>query len=404
MAAMSRSDLLDRLVQQQQERAKQGLLRRLRRIDEASSIHIRMDGRNLVSFASNDYLGLAGHPALRSALAQSAHQWGVGATAAHLLGGHRQPHADLEEVLCDWLQRPRVLLFSTGYMANLGVLSSLLGARDLCVQDKLNHRSLLDGTKLSGCTLKRYRHIDVDAAEQALSSQPDAYALLATDGVFSMDGDVAPLTLLAQKAREQNATFMVDDAHGLGVLGPEGAGSVREAGLALRDVPIYMATLGKALGCFGAFVAGDEYFIQALLQFASSHVYTTAIPPALASTTVAAIRIARYESWRRDKLQILIRCFQAYAKACAIPVVPSRTPIQPILIGSAEDASEVSRALEKLGFYVPAIRPPTVPQGQARLRVSLCALHQECDVQRLLECLAEILRLRAIGTQVQGSI
>ncbi|HEX7110956.1 MAG TPA: 8-amino-7-oxononanoate synthase, partial [Mizugakiibacter sp.] len=303
---MSRPDLLERIAAAQADLARDHLVRRLRTVDAADGPWLTLDGRRLLSFASNDYLGLAQHPALREALATAAAQWGVGATAAHLLGGHRAPHAELEAALAAWTGREKALLFSTGYMANLGVLDALLGEGDLCVQDRLNHACLIDGARLAGCELKRYPHADVDGAARQFASAADAAALLATDGVFSMDGDVAPLPALAALCRREGATLMVDDAHGLGVLGPDGAGSLAAAGLTQADAPVLMATLGKALGVAGAFVAGPAALIDALAQFARTHVYTTAMPPALAAATLRALAIARAEGERRERLARLI--------------------------------------------------------------------------------------------------
>ena len=385
---MPRPDLLQRLARAHAERAQHDLLRRLRTVREADGAWIAVDGRRLLSFASNDYLGLAQHPRLTAALVAAAQRWGVGATAAHLLGGHRDEHAALEHDLAQWLGRERALLFSTGYMANLGVLGALLADGDICVQDKLNHACLIDGARLSGAELKRYPHNDVAGARRQLDSAPGAGALVATDGVFSMDGDVAPLPALAALCREHGALLHVDDAHGLGVLGTDGAGSVAAAGLDAHDVPIYMATLGKALGVAGAFVAGSAALIDGLVQFARTHVYTTALPPALAAATRAAIEIARFEHWRRDRLALLIAHFRHGAERRGLVLLPSQTPIQPVLVGASGDALRMSRDLEARGFYVPAIRPPTVPNGKARLRVTLSALHTETDVERLLDALA----------------
>ena len=382
-----RPDLLERLAHSQAERARASLVRRLRTIEAVEGANIWIDGKRLLNFASNDYLGLAQHPALREALVDAAARWGVGASAAHLLGGHRDEHAALEEALARWTGRERALLFSTGYMANLGVLSGLLDTNDLCVQDKLNHASLLDGARLAGCELKRYPHADVGAAARQLESRADTATLLATDGVFSMDGDVAPLRALAALCTSQRATLMVDDAHGLGVLGPDGAGSVAEAALSQDEVPILMATLGKTLGVAGAFVAGSAALIDGLVQNARTFVYTTALPPALAAATRTAIDIARFEGWRRDRLLRLIAHLRHGAAQRGIALGASRTPIQPVLVGESALALAVSAHLEDAGFFVPAIRPPTVPAGQARLRVALSALHSESDVERLLDAL-----------------
>jgi len=383
-----RPDLLERLAVAHAERAHAALLRRLRAVESIDGAMIRVDGRCLLNFASNDYLGLAQHPALREALARAAARWGVGASAAHLLGGHREEHARLEDALARWSGRERALLFSTGYMANLGVASALLDADDLCVQDKLNHASLIDAARLAGCTLKRFVHADIASAARQLATKPAAGALLATDGVFSMDGDVAPLRGLAALCSRQRATLMVDDAHGLGVLGPGGAGSVAEAGLSQDEVPVLMGTLGKALGVAGAFVAGSAALVDGLVQQARTFVYTTALPPALAAATCTAIDIARFEEWRRERLLRLVAHFRQGATARGIRLLDSRTPIQPILVGDAAAALALSQRLEANGFYVPAIRPPTVPQGAARLRVALSALHAESDLERLLDALA----------------
>ena len=382
-----RADLVGRLAAAHAARARESLLRRLRAVATVAGARIQIDGRCLLNFASNDYLGLAQHPALVEALAAAAARWGVGASAAHLLGGHRDEHARLEEALARWTGRERALSFSTGYMANLGVLSALLGGGDLCVQDKFNHASLLDGARLASCELKRYPHADVDAARRQLETRADATALLATDGVFSMDGDVAPLSRLAALCKTQRATLMVDDAHGLGVLGPAGAGSVAEAKLSQDDVPVLMATLGKALGVAGAFVAGSASLVDGLVQGARSFVYTTALPPALAAATRVAIDIACFEDWRRDRLTHLIAHFRHGAARRGIALSASRTPIQPVPVGDSAAALAVAAKLEEAGFFVPAIRPPTVPRGQARLRVALSALHSEADVERLLDAL-----------------
>ncbi|WP_257388804.1 8-amino-7-oxononanoate synthase [Tahibacter caeni] len=387
---MSRPDLLARLAQAQADRAEAGLLRRLRGVAAADGAYIVIDGRRLLNFASNDYLGLAQHPRLREALTDAAKRWGVGATAAHLLGGHREPHEALERALADWTGRERALLFSSGWLANVGVLAALLADGDLCLQDKLNHACLIDGARLSGANLKRYVHADVASARRQFEASPGVAALLATDGVFSMDGDVAPLAELAALCREQGATLHVDDAHGLGVLGRDGAGSLAEAGLGQDDAPVLMATLGKALGSAGAFVAGSANLVDGLVQFARSHVYTTAMPPAVAAAALAAVGIARHESWRRERLQILVRHLRAGAAERGLQLLPSRSAIQPLLVGDSEAALNLSRQLELRGYYVPAIRPPTVPAGTARLRITLSALHTESMVEQLLDALQAV--------------
>ena len=397
---MSRPDLIERLASAQAERARQSLLRTLRTVGQVDGARIVIDGRQLLNFASNDYLGLAQHPALAENLVRAAAQWGVGASAAHLLGGHRDEHAELEAKLARWTGRESALLFSTGYMANLGAMQALLDAggrgsgqaQAVCVQDKLNHASLLDAARQSTAELVRYVHADVASARRQLATRAAAPALLATDGVFSMDGDVAPLAELAALCKTQQATLMVDDAHGLGVLGAEGGGSVSEAQLDGGHVPVLMGTLGKALGVAGAFIAGSAELIDGLVQFARPHIYTTALPPALAAAASAAVDIARFEHWRRAKLARLVAHFRHGARERGIVLLESRTPIQPVAIGASKATLVAMQSLETQGFFVPAIRPPTVAQGKARLRVVLSARHEEADVEQLLNALA-----RAIG-------
>jgi 8-amino-7-oxononanoate synthase len=386
-----RPDLLSRLTAHTQERAQEGLQRHLRTVDRVDGPWMEREGRRLLAFCTNDYLGLAQHPQLVAALKQAADSDGVGSGSAHLIGGHRTAHAALEEALAEWTGRERALLFSTGYMANLGVMQALLQRGDLCVQDKLNHACLLDGAQLAGAELKRYPHADVGGAARQLATNSDTAALLATDGVFSMDGDIAPLSELAALCRREGTTFMVDDAHGLGVLGERGAGSVIDAGLGQNDVPVLMATLGKALGCSGAFVAGSANLIDGLVQSARTYIYTTAMPPALAAATLVAVRLAQTEDWRRDKLNALIARFRRGSAQLGLPLMPSPTAIQPLLLGDAQAALDAADALERQGFLVTAIRPPTVPQGKARLRITLSAAHEEAHVDRLLEALAKAL-------------
>jgi 8-amino-7-oxononanoate synthase len=393
-----RADLIQRLAARTYERVCADLLRRARTFDHAEGPWLEAGDRRLLAFCSNDYLGLAQHPQLIAAFKRVADDEGVGSTAAHLVCGHRREHAALEEALADWTGRERALLFSTGYAANLGALQALLGGVEgaVCVQDKLNHACLIDGVQLAGAELKRYPHADVDGAARQLRSRPQAPALLATDGVFSMDGDLAPLRDLAALAASEGATLMVDDAHGLGVLGARGAGSVTAAGLSTREVPVLMATLGKALGCAGAFVAGSAALIEGLTQFARPFVYSTAMPPALAAAALAAVQIAREDDARREKLAALIARFRRGAGELGLPLMRSDTPIQPLLLGDADTALTAALRLETQGLLVTAIRPPTVPAGQARLRITLSAAHEEEHVDRLLDALTA-LRLPAAG-------
>lgn len=378
------------------------LYRRRRLVAEAPGPRLTLDGRPAIAFCTNDYLGLARHPKVVAAFQRGADLYGVGSGSAHLVAGHGPEHQALEEELADFLGRPRVLLFSTGYMANLGVIQALAGPGDAVFEDKLNHASLIDGALLARARLRRYPHGDLAALRRQLAShgggmgnlpstaENAATTLIATDGVFSMDGDLAPLPELAASARAAGAWLLVDDAHGIGVLGREGRGSLDHFGLGMADVPILVGTLGKALGTFGAFVAGDEDLIETLIQSARSYIYTTAPPPALAAATRASLALARREDWRRERLRALIERFRDGAARLNLPLLPSLTPIQPILAGSAERALAWSQALEDRGLLVTAIRPPTVPQGAARLRVTFSAPHTDQDLERLLDALAEL--------------
>lgn len=388
---MPRAGLAARLLQAQQRHQQQGLQRRLQRVDAVQGPWLQVDGRKLLGFSSNDYLGLAQEPRVRHALQQAANQWGVGSGAAPVPGGYRQPHAELQEAIAEWTGRDRALLFGSGYQANVGVLAALLQHTDLCVQDRLNHASLIDGARLSGALLRRYRHADIDSARRQLQQLPGAAAMLATDGVFSMDGDPAPLAALAALCTAENALLLVDDAHGMGVCGPHGAGSVAQAGLDQKQVPLLVGTLGKALGCSGAFVAGPAKLVDALLQFSRTQMYSTAMPPALAAAASTAINIARSDDGRRAHLQHLIGAFRAGAVQRNLPLLQSDTPIQPLLVGSGETAVQCAAQLAAAGFHVPAIRTPTVPAGQARLRITLSALHDMSQIEQLLDALATII-------------
>ena len=372
-----------------QARREQGLYRSRRLVDGPQGVHLSVDGRQLLSFCSNDYLGLAADPRIAEALRDATRRYGTGSGAAHLISGHSAAHHALEEELAAFVGAQRALLFSTGYMANLGVLGALLGRGDTLLQDRLNHASLLDGAALSGARLKRYRHNDIGSLQRLLDGAAGR-VLVASDGVFSMDGDLAPLNALADAAGRTDAALMIDDAHGFGVLGRQGRGSVNAAGLDFGQVPVYMATLGKALGVAGAFVAGSEALVETLIQKARSYVYTTAMPPALAEATRASLRIVQQEQWRRDHLQGLVARFRDGAQSIGLQLMDSATPIQPILLGEARTALAWSDRLLERNILVTAIRPPTVPAGSARLRVTLSATHSEAQVDRLLEALQEL--------------
>jgi 8-amino-7-oxononanoate synthase len=381
-----RDDLRERLA----DIERQDLYRRRKIMETPQGVEVVADGRRLVNFCGNDYLGLANHPDVVTALRRGAELYGAGAGAAHLVCGHGRAHHALEEELADFTKRERALLFSTGYMANLGVISALAGRGDTVFEDRLNHASLLDGALLSGARLKRYAHADPEALRGELAGCPSKTKLIVSDGVFSMDGDVAPIPELAAVAREQGAWLMIDDAHGLGVLGEEGQGTLARFGLNQDDVPVLVGTLGKAFGTFGAFVAGSEELIEFLIQRARTYIYTTALPPAMAEATRAALRLVREESWRREHLGRLVARFRAGAEQLGLRLMASPTPIQPVVLGANEAALRASRALLEAGFLVSAIRPPTVPAGTARLRITFTAAHTEAQVDRLLDALGRL--------------
>ncbi len=372
------------------KRQRDHLYRTRRVIESPQGPEVVVDGRPMLSFCSNDYLGLANHREVVSAFRAGAEQWGVGSGAAHLVTGHTAAHHALEEELADFTGRPRALLFSTGYMANQGVITALVGQGDGVYEDRLNHASLIDGGLLSRARFKRFSHGDVETLGRDLEQREQGEALVATDGVFSMDGDLAPLPALSALCRERNAWLLVDDAHGLGVLGREGRGTLDHFGLGLAEVPILMGTLGKAFGGFGAFVAGSEDMIETLIQQARSYIYTTAIPSAVAEATRAGLRLAREEEWRRKRLRELVSRFRTGADQLGLPLMPSATPIQPIVAGTSERALEWSRLLEQQGILVTAIRPPTVPEGGARLRITFSAAHTDKHLDRLLGALARL--------------
>lgn len=362
-------------------------------IDPAAPTHVQVDGRECVNFCSNDYLGLATHAEVRRAMSAAAERHGAGSGAAHLVTGHNPEHHALEEELAAFVGRERALLFSTGYMANLGIASALLKRTDAVFEDRLNHASLLDAGLSSGARFSRYAHNDVADLHKDLSAAHAPRKLVLTDAIFSMDGDAAPLAMLAATCAQQDAILMVDDAHGFGVLGTHGQGSVQAAGLSQQQVPIYMATLGKAAGVSGAFVAGSEALIETLIQKARTYIYTTATPPAVAAATRVALRVIQRDAWRREHLQSLIKQFRLGATRLGLQLMNSATAIQPIVLGEAADALAASEALLDRGFLVTAIRPPTVPKGTARLRVTLSAAHTGADVDHLLDALTGLPRI-----------
>lgn len=346
------------------------------------------DGRTLVDFSSNDYLGLAHHPAIAAAMSECASRYGAGSGASHLVTGHGIEHARLEEELAAFTGRERALLFSTGYMANLGVIAALAGRGELVLLDRLSHASMIDGALLSGARFKRYPHVDAGAAERMLEESSEATAVVATDGVFSMDGDIGPLPQLAKAAAAHKAWLVIDDAHGIGVLGKSGRGATEE--LSADDAPVLVGTLGKALGSFGAFVAGSRELVEFLIQKARPYIYTTALPQPVAAATRKSLEIVQRESWRRERVLALTARFRTAAREAQLPLLDSNTPIQPVVLGSSEAALQAQKELHQAGFRVVAIRAPTVPQGSERLRITLSAAHTEAQVDALIERLGHI--------------
>ena len=412
------------------ELSRQGLRRSRRIVESPQGINLMCDGKAVINFCSNDYLGLANHPDVINAFKSAVDKYGVGSGSAHLICGHSSAHLQLEEELAAFTGRDRALLFSTGYMANMGAISALVGRGDTVLEDRLNHASLLDGGLLSGAKFKRYAHADAEHLQNLLLRSKDTDTnfvdnsfrhwektgvrgldlngdfphpsplpkgegiycdLIVTDGVFSMDGDIAPLQALSAVAKRHDVWLMVDDAHGLGVLGENGGGILELTGLGQDDVQVLVGTLGKAFGTFGAFVAGSDDLIETLIQKARTYIYTTALPPAVAEATRASLKLIQKESWRREKLSKLAEHFRTGAGQLGLPLMASSSPIQPLLIGESEQAVTVSSALFNQGFLVSAIRPPTVPANAARLRVTFSAMHEEQQIDQLLDALAKAL-------------
>lgn len=361
-------------------------LRRTRRVLESpQGPRVRVDGREYVAFCSNDYLGLAAHPELIEAAREGAARYGVGAGASHLILGHAAAHHELEQRLAAFAGLPRALLFATGYMANLGVVTALAGRGDAVFADRLNHASLNDAAVLSRADLRRYPHLDLAVLERLLAASGARRKLVVTDAVFSMDGDIAPLPGLIALCERHDAWLLLDDAHGFGVLGAGGRGTPAHFGVSSPRL-IYMATLGKAAGVFGAFVAGGAEMVEALVQRARSYVYTTAAPPMLSAALLRSLELVGDEE-RRRHLRSLIALLRERLQLRRWHLAPSSTAIQPLIIGANGEAVAVSEALARAGLLVPAIRPPTVPQGTARLRISLSAAHEAGDVERLAAAL-----------------
>ena len=372
------------------ERRAKNLYRSRRVIESPQAPRVIVDGKAYISFCSNDYLGLANHPEVIAAFQNAASRFGVGSGASHLVAGHSFEHHALEEELAAFTGRERALLFSTGYMANLGAITALVGEGDAVFEDRLNHASLLDGGLLSGARFQRFLHNDLSNLQNRLDKTDAKRKLIAVDGVFSMDGDCAPLDELAVLAQKNNAWLMVDDAHGFGCLGKTGGGSAELFGLTQKNLPILMGTLGKSFGTFGAFISGSETLIETLIQFSRSYIYTTAMPPAVAAATRMSLQLLQAEHWRRENLNLLISHFRTGAQRLGLQISNSLSPIQPIMIGDETRTLEVAEQLTQRGILIIAIRPPTVPVGSSRLRITFSAEHSISQVDQLLNALGDI--------------
>ena len=385
---------------------RQHLRRRQRTVEsfpvEENRAQVVVEGQRLVDFCSNDYLGLARHPKIVATMCDTAVRTGVGSGAAHLVTGHGREHAALEEELAAFTGRERALLFSTGYMANLAVICALADRGEVVLLDRLDHASLIDGALLSGARFSRYAHGDGAAAERALIEHKDEVSVLATDGVFSMDGDIARLPSIARACLKKKAWLIVDDAHGIGVLGARGRGTLEHYEMDSNEVPVLVGTLGKALGTFGAFVAGSNELIELLIQKARTYIYTTALPQPIAAATRTALKLVDEESWRRERVLALTARFRAAARQLDLPLGTSDTPIQPVILGTPEAALSAQKALWEAGFWVVAIRPPTVPAGSARLRITLSAAHTESEVDALVETLGRTRASWQKGPEAHG--
>ncbi|MFC5475020.1 8-amino-7-oxononanoate synthase [Paraherbaspirillum soli] len=382
-------DLIDDIRAQLATLQEQRLLRQRRTVDGPQGPLLKLDGKQYLAFCSNDYLGLANHPALIAAAHAALDTYGVGASASALISGHSSAVEELETELAAFVGMPRALHFSTGYMANMGIIPALVGAGDTVFSDRLNHACLIDGARLSGAEFRIYPHNDVARLEQLLAKNTSPRKLIATDGVFSMDGDIAPLPQLLALCEKYDAWLLVDDAHGFGVLGPQGRGSLAHFGLSSPRI-LYMGTLGKAAGVYGAFVAGDATLIEWLLQTARSYIFTTASPPLLAGALLATLKLLQTEDWRQQHLRQLIARLRAGLANLPWRLLPSETPVQALVVEDNQLALTLMEGLRARGIWVPAIRPPTVPKGTARLRISLSAAHSAEQIDQLINALQEL--------------
>jgi 8-amino-7-oxononanoate synthase len=383
----------DELKTQLQQRKADDLYRQRRLIGSAQGRMLEVDGKALLNFSSNDYLGLANDDRVRQALVDGASRWGAGSGSSHLICGHTEAHHRLEEALAEYTDRPRCLLFASGYAANIGTINALTGRGDYIFEDRLNHASLLDGGLISGARFQRFGHRDTAELGNKLqhAATGGGRRLVVTDGVFSMDGAVCDIATTAAAARQHDAWLMVDDAHGFGVVGKNGRGLVDADDFGTDDVQVLIGTLGKAFGTQGGFVAGSEILIETLIQSARTYIYSTALPAAVAEATLVSLQIAQQEHWRRERLNQHVAHFRSGAKQLGLQLMESATPIQPVLLGDERNALTMSKALEKQGILVSAIRPPTVPKGTSRLRITLTAVHESADIDRLLQAFEQAL-------------
>ena len=370
----------------------QQLYRSRRLVETPQGVTLNIKGKELINFCSNDYLGLANHPDVRQAFKKAVDDYGVGSGASQLVTGHQKPHHALEEELADFLGRDRVLVFSTGYMANLGVLSALSERKDEIIEDKLNHASLIDAALLSRAELTRFTHKDYLSLDIRLAQSKAKTKFVVSDGVFSMDGDKADLITLINVTQKNNAVLMIDDAHGIGVLGKKGCGIIEELDVSQSDLPILVGTFGKAFGTFGAFVAGSEALIENLINFSRSYIYTTAMPAAVAEATRMSLKMIKQSEGLREKLQQRITQFRKGCDELDIPIAVAaeygqHSAIQPLIVGAADKAVKLSQALQREGILISAIRPPTVPQNTSRLRITFSANHTAEHIEHLLSAL-----------------
>lgn len=376
--------LLTQLPKKLQKLKKDKSFRIRKQLQSPQGPIVFVDGEQKIAFCSNDYLALANHPKIIAAFVDAAKKYGVGSGASHLVCGHHQEHQMLEEALARFVGRDRALLFSNGYMANMGAINALTDADTHIFCDQLNHASLMDGAFISRGFHRRFHHNDMAHLNELLSASTAKNKLIAVDSVFSMDGDIAPIKKLTELAKIHKATLMVDDAHGFGCLGQSGKGVVEHFDCDQNELPVLMATLGKACGSAGAFIAGEQNLVETLIQFSRTYIYTTALPPANAAASRMALEVIQQEPWRRDNLNKIIHYFSMTAEKLKLPIMPSVTAIQPMLLGDNNRVMAVAQRLYEKGFWLGAIRPPTVPEGEGRLRISLNAEHSEQQVDDLL--------------------